>query len=44
MCVYLDLICWALCGIGALLCVCLFYLNGWDIEKTMFGGDENGKN
>ena len=31
-----DLICLILAVAGTLLCVCLFALNGWDVERTLF--------
>lgn len=31
-----DLIYWALCLLGTILCVYSLYLNDWDLEKTFF--------
>ena len=32
-----DLLYWTVAGVGTLGCVYLFYLNGWDVEETLFG-------
>lgn len=43
MCVWFNYLCWGLSAVGTVLCVCLFALNDWNFEKTMYEEENDEK-